>query len=128
MNSSDQDIWNELVEFIREQTSISPQFPIYRHTTLVADVGLDGDDADEFMDAYSKKFDVNAGDFQFSRYFGPEGFDLIGAVIDVMRRKPGLKPLTIGMLELAAKMHNWDSKILEEAYLKNQYDANVKPN
>jgi len=71
---------------------------------------------------------VNAGDFQFSRYFGPEGFDLIGAVIDVMRRKPGLKPLTIGMLELAAKMHNWDSKILEEAYLKNQYDANVKPN
>lgn len=115
-------IWNELVEFVRRQTSISPEFPISRHTNIVADIGLDGDDADEFMAAYAKTFSVDAGDFQFSSYFGPEGFDLIGAVIDVIRRKPALKPLTIGMLELAAKMGRWDSKILEDAYLNNNYD------
>lgn len=111
-----QDVWNELVDFIRNYTSISPEFSISRHTTIVADIGLDGDDADEFMVAYSKRFRVDAGDFRFPDYFGPEGFDLIGAVMDVIRRKPPLKPLTIGMLELAAKMGRWDTKTLDEAY------------
>jgi len=50
-----------------------------------------------------------------------EGFDLIGAAMDVIRRKPSLKPLTIGMLELAAKMGRWDTKTLDEAYSNNSY-------
>jgi len=75
MNASEnqQDVWNELIEFIRNYTSISFEFPISRHTTIVADIGLDGDDADEFMVVYAKRFGVDAGDFRFPDYFGPGG-------------------------------------------------------
>lgn len=108
------DTWTELEQFIRQFTSLPESFVLTRQTNLVDDLGLDGDDADEFMAAYAKQFNVEAGDFQYSDYFGPEGFNLIGSVLDLIRKKPPLKPLTLGMLETAANMGEWDRKQLNQ--------------
>jgi Protein of unknown function (DUF1493) len=100
--------WNELLQFVRQFTSLPESFVLTRQTNLVNDLGLDGDDADEFMAAYTKHFNVEAGDFQYSDYFGPEGFDLIG---DLIGKKPPLKPLTLGMLETAANMGGGNKRL-----------------
>jgi hypothetical protein len=108
------DSWTELVQFIRQFTALPESFAMTRQTNLVEDIGLDGDDADEFMAAYAKHFNVSPGDFQYSDYFGPEGFDPIGSILDLIRRKPPLKPLTLGMLETAANVGEWDTKIMSK--------------
>lgn len=113
-NSPQNNTWNELIQFVRQFTALPESFVLTRQTNLVDDLGLDGDDADEFMAAYAKQFNVEAGDFQYSDYFGPEGFNLIGSVLDLIRKKPPLKPLTLGMLETAANMGEWDVKKLEK--------------
>lgn len=42
---------------------------------LAADLQLDGDDASEFLDAFSERFDIDWTGFHWLRYFGDEGFD-----------------------------------------------------
>lgn len=69
------------------------------------------------MVAYFEHFNVEYGDYDWSRYFGEEGFNPIGVLIDIVRRKPALKPLTLGMLELAVTMGKWDTEILEQSDL-----------
>jgi len=109
--------WPDLVDFIAKETGFSNKTKLSRQTTLNRDIGLDGDDADEFMAAYFKQFEVEYGNYDWSRYFGEEGFNPIGILIDVVRRKPALKPLTLGMLELAVTMGKWHTEILEQASL-----------
>jgi len=40
---------------------------------LLEDLGLDGDDAGEFFQAFAQEFAVDLHDFSLSRHFGPEG-------------------------------------------------------
>jgi hypothetical protein len=35
---------------------------------------MDGTDAVEFMEAFSKEFNVDMSEFEFDKHFGPEGF------------------------------------------------------
>lgn len=46
-------------------------------TSINFDIKIDGDDADDFMQAYSEKFNVDLSAFDFYRYFNEEGFRLI---------------------------------------------------
>ena len=64
---------------------------------------------------------VECGNYDWSRYFGEEGFNPISVLIEILKRKPVPKPLSFGMLKLAAKMGKWDTEILEQAYLNNNY-------
>lgn len=48
----------------------------------------------------------NNGNYDWSRYFGEEGFNPISVLIDIVKRKPKPKPLTLGTLELAVTMGN----------------------
>ncbi len=41
-------------------------------TRLRHDLGMDGDDAFEFLDDFRKKFSVDMTDFPYDSYFGPE--------------------------------------------------------
>lgn len=39
---------------------------------ICEDLGVDGDDASELLDAYAKAFGVDCRNFRSARYFGPE--------------------------------------------------------
>ena len=114
-------ICQDLVNFIVIKTGFSNPTTISSQTTINYDIGLDGDDADEFMEAYFDHFMVECGNYDWSRYFGEEGFNPISVLIEILKRKPVPKPLSFGMLKLAAKMGKWDTEILEQAYLNNNY-------
>ena len=107
-----EEIWKRLVKFVGDEISSSTALKISRNTKLVEDLGLIGDDADDFMGKFSQLFSVGGGDFRFDDYFPPEGFDLVGLIGGIFtekRENPKFAPLTLGMLEHAAKLGVWDT-------------------
>lgn len=102
----------QLLEFTAMATGV-PISKLSINSRLFEDLGLEGDDALEFMDSYFEKFKVDSADFQFGDYFGPEGFDLIGLLInlifDFLRgNSQSLKPLRISDLINSAQQGMWE--------------------
>ena len=87
--------------------------------TLLGDLGLDGDDAFEFLSDFAKRFNVDMKGFRFEDHFGHEGmypwqfpvffWRLISAIWD--KRKPeevaGLKAIKVEDLIQAASARRW---------------------
>jgi hypothetical protein len=60
-----------------------------------------GDDAFEFIEAYTKEFNVDLSEFDMKKYFPPEGDVILPAIMRALRLKkePEYFPLTLGDLE-----------------------------
>lgn len=79
-------------------------------TSLMNDLGIDGDDALEILDQYFNTFTIDKSKFNFEDYFGYEGFyffKTIKAIIFGNR----LKNLTIGDLVNYAESGEWGKRI-----------------
>ena len=61
----------DVIALIAKETGTPPEHiqPAHR---LNADLGVDGDDAEELLLAYREKFRVDMSGFDFHRYFGDE--------------------------------------------------------
>lgn len=79
-------IWTELVDFIARKTGFSQTACLSQQSTLNRDIGLDGDDADAFMAEYFDYFTIEYGDYDWSHYFGEEGFNPISVLIDIVKK------------------------------------------
>ena len=56
-------------------------------TRLEADLGISGMDAVDFINAIAEEFNVNASEFDCSKYFHAEGgIDLINPIINLIRK------------------------------------------
>lgn len=82
-------------------------------TSVNDDLGMDGDDGDEFMEAFSARFAVDLSAFPYDKYFGPEAsatpFTFIAAII--LRLTTGrwstLSPLKLRQLAEAVERGSW---------------------
>ncbi|MEL6476160.1 MAG: DUF1493 family protein [Pseudomonadota bacterium] len=110
MNAA-QPLWPALTAFVQEQTGA--EGPFTRGTDLAGDLGLDGDEAFDFVEAYAERFSVAPGDFEFHRYFGAEGFNPLALIAGLFRRAEAKAPLTLGMLEAAAQQGQWNTAQVE---------------
>ena len=61
----------DLILFLSRQLSL-PTNKITPKLSLFHDLGVDGDDAYELLEAYAFKFNVDTKEFRFDDYFGPE--------------------------------------------------------
>lgn len=117
-----QEVSAELETFIRNEIGLSPKKPLNPSDTLEDDLGITGDDADGFMGAFSKRFNVEPGDFDFHRYFEMEGLSVwpFSVFANWLHRRWGIKkyehrePLTVGMLQRAIDLGIWNSQRLRE--------------
>ena len=66
-----QEILEKVYSFTAEQTGV-PQNSLTPETTLEKDLGVTGDDGEEFMQAFSKVFGVDLSEFIFNQYFWDE--------------------------------------------------------
>lgn len=110
-----EDIWERIISLVEREVAPPKTLVLTRETDLVEDLGLSGDDADDFMGKYAEEFAVDAGDFDFSAYFPPEGFDpigIFGRLISGSAKKNAIQPLTLGMLEKAAQNGVWKTEEL----------------
>ena len=101
----DTPVSTELIDFIRHECAIHVSEEIVASTGMQRDLGVYGDDAVEFLIAYSKNFHVDVSRFMAADYFDGEGFDFL-SLFKV--KKPKME-LTIGYLQKGI-----DAKRLDE--------------
>lgn len=82
----------DLIRFIRDEI-LDSKFEITDNLSIEDDLGISGDDASEFILAFSKKFGVNIEEFNFSNYFNSEP--------SFLTKSSKNELLTIGMLNNA---------------------------
>ena len=87
--------------FVAEFTGVS-ESELNADTKINADLGVDGDDALEFMTAFEGRFQVDLSGFVFRKYFGPEGWNPTALLTP---KRPD--PLTLGQLAEAAEAKVW---------------------
>jgi hypothetical protein len=82
----------------------APRREVVLDATLGDDLGIDGADAVELLQAFATAFKVDLGAFDYDRYFGPEaGFSVFAWLFGkVTGRLPVYKPLTVRALVVAA--------------------------
>jgi hypothetical protein len=61
----------ELSEFICEQLGLRKRV-LTPATRLQADLGVEGEDGTDLMEAFASRFEVDISAFEVNRYFGPE--------------------------------------------------------
>jgi hypothetical protein len=85
-------------------------------TTLLGDLGIDGDDGLELMADFGRKFNVDLMQFEPSKHFGPEGGCFPPLALYVLLRTwvmgdpheaVGLLPISIRDLVRAAEAGKW---------------------
>jgi len=110
-------VWNEVESFVRGKAGIPPRRIVTPATRIEDDLNLTGDEAARFMGSFFEHFGVDAGDYDFNRYFVTEGSGLLLFLSTALSRKrrDGLRrlPLTVGMLAEAARRRRWQSRELE---------------
>lgn len=74
MNASDtqsKEVFEQIASLLRQKAHV--RLEINGETEILKDLGLWGDDLDEFFAAYSKQFGVDMKDVKFTDYFPQEG-------------------------------------------------------
>ena len=99
---NEDDIWRLIIQFVKEERWDGEYT---RETDLVKDLKFKGDDANEFICLYSKKFNVNITKFNFEKYFYAEGDWILLDILDLIlkRKKKIKKKITLGDLERGVK-------------------------
>jgi hypothetical protein len=105
----DDSIQDRVFTFVVEHTGIRRE-TLAPNTTLGGGIGLDGDDAVEFFEAFRREFAVEITDLQlfWDRYFAPEGMTLITGFLFVI---PGLV-LAVLFTHLFPRLPDWSSFVL----------------
>lgn len=112
----DEAIFDEIVQFIYFQRWKYKR-KLMLSTTIESDLGITGDDADEFMAAFVEKFNLNPAEFDIGKYFSSEGFDPIGLSIFLKKlfrmpiQKRSSHELTIGDLVKWVKNGYWEDPL-----------------
>lgn len=107
------DIFGKLKEFVIKQSAVDDE-EITRQTSIADDLGVYGDDAVDFIIAYSKQFNVDVTKFMAANYFRDEGGislpSFVKKVFGETERK--YKKLTVGDLEKGILAGRLDEEII----------------
>jgi hypothetical protein len=85
-------------------------------TTIVGDLGVDGDEGQSFIETFAKTFAVDISGFNADKYFNTEGgcclpltvyYALRAVAAKDVHKATGITPITIQDLVTAAKTKKW---------------------
>jgi hypothetical protein len=100
---------DEVKELVSKEFSVKVE-KLSNQTRLSHDLGMDGDDAWDFIEVFSKHFQVDMAEFEFRLYFGEEaGADPITLIYFLMFKsaRPKFIPITIVDLASSADQKKW---------------------
>jgi hypothetical protein len=115
------DTWTRLETFARAELGrplFGGRLELKPETRLEQDLGLTGTDAVEFIDNWAQTFKIEVESFPYSRYFGPEGQELLSSLLGLFSkgaRRPPRISLTLGMLANAMRAGRWHTETVETA-------------
>ena len=112
---------DEIVEFARQTTSFAGH--LEANTELERDLGVYGDDMDEFLGAYARRFDVDMSSYLWYFHTGEEGLNLPGALFF---RPPSARvkqiPITLRILHEGAQRGRWSVEYPKHSIPAIRYD------
>ena len=98
-----------IVDFVAQEIG-APARCIHPQTTVNHELGLDGQDAAEFMEEFGERYSVDLGQFPFDRYFGPEAAGCLLVLLPLPpygSRRATPTPLMVAQLLSAAQSGVW---------------------
>jgi hypothetical protein len=104
-----------VVAFVAAQCGVSSD-RIRPQTTLLGDLGIDGDDGIELLEQFADEFAVDLARCNPTRHFGPEGLwpwaPIYWLILALRRGTPEqrarLSPISVADLIHAAEIGRWD--------------------
>ncbi len=107
----DDEVNPELVAFLCQETGSAPN-KIRRQTQLRRDLGVEGDDGVELIEAFGRRFGVDVSGCTLGLYFGPEGSVgpielLLWIGWAITRQLPRFVPITVDDLEASIRAKRW---------------------
>jgi len=106
------ELLNEVIAFVAEYWEV-PKSQLFAETSINNDLGMDGDDGLDFMQAFSRRFAVDLGTFPHNNYFGVEASATPISIIAMMIRRlttgksTKLSALTLRQLAVAVENGSW---------------------
>jgi hypothetical protein len=107
---SENQLSKQLLDFLSNKRG-SYRIKLSHSTRLEADLKITGDDADEFIEAYSKKFNVNIDNINLAEYFVSENSLAMHGLV-LFGIKTNRKVITLGHLEKAIHKGRLDEEII----------------
>jgi len=108
-----EEIFNKLKYFVIKESAVVEE-EITSETQMEDDLGVTGDDAADFLIAYSKAFNVDVTKFMAADYFGGERNILLSEIGRWLtcNNKRTRKTLTVGHLEKGILAGRLDEEII----------------
>lgn len=112
----------EIIEFIKGRAAVEEVNP---YDDIFEEHGLSGDDCDEFLSDYSKRFNVNMSGFLWYFHHGEEGNSFGGMAVAPPNERVKRIPLTPIMLLDFANKGYWDIKYPPHSVPKFRWDTAI---
>ncbi len=99
----------DLREFVAHELKIAPE-KLSDADRLQHDLGLDGNDAAQFLAKFAERFGVDMSSFEFGKYFGKENFGCVPlwiVWIGIPPPRPRVKPVTLADLQKSIRARKW---------------------
>ena len=91
-------------------------------TDLFGELGVDGDDCGEFLQAFAQRFDVDMAGFLWFFHHGEEGYSPFSWIFPPPDRRVGRIPVTPGLLLASANAGKWAVDYPAYSLPKRRYD------
>jgi hypothetical protein len=109
-----QSLYDRVVDFVAKERAVCAD-RLRPETTLLGDLGTDGDDGIELLENFAREFHVDLSGCDATRYFGPEGLPPWFLFHWILRAfRPGtseerarLQPVRIADLVRSAELGRW---------------------
>jgi len=107
-----ENIFERIKTFILKESAVD--MDITRDTKIEDDLGIYGDDADDFIIAFGREFDVDIKHFPLGNYFSGEGDVILPSIIRFFTngKKRERKNFTVGHLEKALISGKLDEHVI----------------
>jgi len=112
----------EIVTFIKDQTGCEE---VFENSDVTEDLGVDGDDFDDLIADFSKKFNVDISSCLWYFHCGEEGNSIGGAFFKSPDRRVNHIPVTPLMLHAFVQKGKWDIQYPDHKLPKRRFDLHI---
>jgi len=110
----EKELFERLKKFIIRETFVN-DVEITSNTIIETEFGVTGDDADNFIIAFSKEFNVDVSNFEIAKHFKGEGDTTLISIFNFFKGKKTEEKylaLTVGDLERAVIAGKLDETVI----------------